>query len=361
VTARREPPRNRSLEWRWRGFFVSFVSVAFGVSGGLYLLALMIDPYDSVPFSPPADRYPVTAHVRYYNASLASSGRFDSAVVGSSTAMLLQPKELEAVFGGRFVSLAMPAASPYEQRRVLDLLSYTGTYDRTLIIGLDPSWCAPDGSPRLLQQMAGLTFPEALYDDIHWNDLPGFNRKTLQHARSQVLALLGLRVRHPRRPDGYRDFTLTFRTDHTPEAVRGRIYGESPWLLQRGGVEGPPRFPEIDALAERLSQLPDRARKIAFFVPFHVRHQVRDDGEQQRFWSACKEKASDVLGEVPNTLVLDFMIPSPITTEDLNYVDGQHYTTAVATDIARLLHAGADRPSERAEAYRVLADAGRPR
>ncbi len=160
------------------------------------------------------ERYPVTSHARPYNAKLARSGRFDSAVVGSSTSMLLRPTELNAEFGGNFVNLGMPAASPYEQLRVLDLLGYTGAYDGTLIVGLDPSWCAPDGSPRLLRQMMGQTFPESLYDDDIWNDLPPFNQKTLQHARSQLLALLGLRVRHPLRPDGYRDFTLTFRTDN---------------------------------------------------------------------------------------------------------------------------------------------------
>ncbi len=342
------------LQPAWRRFVLLLAGTVFGTSALIYSLVLIVDPYDSVPFSPRWERYPVTSHSRPYNAKLARSGRFDSAVVGSSTSMLLRPAELNAVFGGSFVNLGMPAASPYEQLRVLDLLGYTGAYDGTLIVGLDPSWCAPDGSPRLLPQMMGQTFPESLYDGEVWNDLPPLNRTTLQHARSQLLALLGLRVRHPLRPDGYRDFTLTFRTDNDLDSVRRRIYGEAPWLLQRTESEGPPRFPELEALADRLSRLPAATRKVAFFVPFHIHHQLREDAEQQRFWSGCKAKAAEVLGKVPNTVVLDFMISSPITTEDRNYVDAQHYTTSVATDIARHLHSGATHPDQNTPEFRVL-------
>ena len=65
------------------------------------------------------------------------------------------------------------------------------------------------------------------------------------------------------------------------------------------------------------------------------------DSEQEALWNACKSKAAHVLGAVPNTVVLDFMIRSPLTTEDRNYVDAQHYTTEVATELAALLHLGA--------------------
>ena len=61
-------------------------------SAVLYLVVLIVDPYDSVPFSPGWERYPVTSQSRPYNIKLARRGRFDSAVIGNSTSMLLHPK-----------------------------------------------------------------------------------------------------------------------------------------------------------------------------------------------------------------------------------------------------------------------------
>lgn len=352
-----DQPKDRApgqLDASWRPFVKLFVGSILGLTLLVYLIVLIVDPYDSVAFSPPWERYPVTSHARPYNAKLARSGQFDSAVVGSSTAMLLKPAELNAEFGGRFANLSMYAASPYEQVRVLELMSYGGAYTGTVIVGLDPSWCAPDGSPQLLKPMAGLSFPEWLYDSSRWNDLPPLNRQTLQHTRSQLLGLLGIRIRHPLRPDGYQDFTKTFRTDHDPETVRQRIYGETPWMLERSRHDAPPSYPELDALAGALGRFPDATLKLAYFVPFHVHHQPRAGTVQDELWTARKTKAARVLREVPNTVLLDFMIPSPITTEDSNYIDGQHYTTAVATDVAHLLHEGALTARTSPIEYRVL-------
>jgi len=341
-------------EFGWRTFARLLIGTALGVGLFVYLLVLIIDPYDSVPFSPGWERYPVTSQARPYNAKLARSGRFDSAVVGNSTSMLLHPDELDAVFGGRFANLAMVGASPYEQLRMLELMSFGLAYRGTLIIGVDPFWCAPDGSPRLLTPMLGHEFPKWLYDDNRWNDLPPFNKKTLQHARSQMKALVGFNIRYPLRPNGYRDFTATYRTDRDLASVRKRIYGEGPWALQRTNEQDPPSFPDIDALAAMLRRFPAQTLKIGYFVPFHAHHQAKPGSDQFALWNACKVKAAHVLGAVPNTSLLDFLIPSPITMEDSHYVDGQHYTTTVASDLARLLYAGVADPSETASEYRVL-------
>ena len=349
---------SRNTEAAWRSWARWFVASALGTCAFVYLLVLIIDPYDSVPFSPGWERYPVTSQSRPYNVKLARRGRFDSAVIGNSTSMLLHPKDLGEHFGGTFVSLAMVAASPYEQLRMLELFNRSHGNTRTLIVGLDPFWCAPDGSPRQLPPMIGFPLWEWLYDENQWNDLPPFNKKTLQHTRSQLRALLGLRIRYPMRPDGYRDFTLTYRTDRDPETVRERIYGEKPWPLERTRDEVAPEFPELDALARELARFPADTLKVAYFVPFHAHHQPDTGSEQEALWNGCKAKAARVLGAVPNTVVLDFMIRSPLTTEDRNYVDAQHYTTAVAKDLAALLHRGARSDGQDAELFKILAPAG---
>ena len=352
-----DDPTRGAGEPDWRSFTRALAGTTIGTSLLLYLLVLLIDPYDEFPLSPDWERYPVTSQARPYNAKLARSGRFDSAVVGNSTSMLLKPQELNKAFGGRFVNLAMPAASPYEQLRMLELMSFDETYTGTLIVGLDPFWCAPDGSARLLPPMVPFGFPDRLYDDDPWNNLPPFNEKTLQHARSQLKALIGHRIRYPLRPDGYRDFTATYRPGTNPETVRQRIYGEEPWPLERTKAGGAPAFPELDALANALRRFSPETRKIAYFVPFHVHHQAKPGTEQHRLWTACKVKAAKVLGTLPNTLVLDFLIPSPITMVDTNYIDAQHYTTPIASRLAGLLSLATRHP-EAADEYRVLNGAG---
>jgi hypothetical protein len=55
---------------------------------------------------------------------------------------------------------------------------------------------------------------------------------------------------------------------------------------------------------------------------------------------------------IPNTLAVDFMLPSPITEADDNYWDALHYRVAIADRIVRDLGA-ADR-GEASEDYRIL-------
>ena len=57
-------------------------------------------------------------------------------------------------------------------------------------------------------------------------------------------------------------------------------------------------------------------------------------------------------GAVPNSLLVDFLLPSPITEVDTNYWDVQHYRAEVADWLARDL-AAADR-GDKSDDYRVL-------
>ena len=48
---------------------------------------VVVDPYDSLAFSPPWKRYRVTTNERYAFPGLIRHGQFDSAVFGTSTIM----------------------------------------------------------------------------------------------------------------------------------------------------------------------------------------------------------------------------------------------------------------------------------
>ena len=72
------------------------------VSGVLYGAIVLIDPFNSIFFSLPVKRAPVTTNQRFAFPALARSPAFDSAIFGTSMTRLLKPASLNAKFGARF-------------------------------------------------------------------------------------------------------------------------------------------------------------------------------------------------------------------------------------------------------------------
>ena len=108
----------------------------------LFVAMLLIDPYDSGRFgwlgiAGVDDRDTYTA-----TASHARDAEFDSAVIGNSTAQLLDPAELSRATGMRFVQLYLTGGSPREERAVIDFFLRHHQRVGALVIVTDPSWCA---------------------------------------------------------------------------------------------------------------------------------------------------------------------------------------------------------------------------
>ena len=81
----------------------------------LYALVVAVDPWGSLPVSLPLPRVPISGNARFSFPALARSPAFDAAIFGTSTARLLQPAQLDPLFGARFVNLAMNSATAWEQ------------------------------------------------------------------------------------------------------------------------------------------------------------------------------------------------------------------------------------------------------
>src|SRR5258708_21082073 len=113
------------------------------IIGALLLFAVMIvvDPYDSGKFGLLGidgvdDRDTHTA-----TASRARDPRFDSAVIGNSTAQMLNPADLSRAAGLRFVQLYLTGGSAREQLAVLDFFLRNHQRVGALVIVADPFWC----------------------------------------------------------------------------------------------------------------------------------------------------------------------------------------------------------------------------
>lgn len=341
-----------SSERSWRRFLLTSTGLAAALALCLYAFVLVADPYDVLVFSPPAERAPVTKNRRYTVPGIARRADLDSFIVGTSTAMLLHPERLGQALGGRFGNLAIPAASPYEQQQVLQLIARRHPRLRTLLIGVDEVWCDPNGAAQFLGVGTLNPFPAWLYDDNPWNDLPPLTDRSLRHAGRQAATIIGWRPA-PYHRNGFHDFTASLFDAYDLQRARRKIYDQ-----RAAAAPLPPiaswRFPDLQQLGETLQGMPDHATKLLVFMPYHKAGQGRVGSKEQNRWARCKQQAADMARQVASSLVIDLMIDSAFTRSDSNYWDHKHYTAAAATQVEDWIAQAALQPTRNSDAYRLL-------
>jgi hypothetical protein len=311
---------------RLLGFALTLLVVAYG-------FIALVDPWGMLPLSLPLPRETVTTNQRFSYPMVARNPRYDSVVIGTSTARLLRPPVLDEAFGGRFANLSMNSGTAWEQSEILALFTRARAAPRTVIIGLDMVWC--ESGP--LRRLTPRPFPDWMYGANLWRGYAEIlNPFAAEEAGKQALSMLGLaRPRYGR--DGWADFLPDDRMYDAPRAAAG---------LVPPPPEGPPpggafEFPQLALLAERLAALPASTRVLLFLVPYHVSLQPRPGTVEAARWAACREGLVAAARARPGTVLADFMIPSAITREDTNYWDPQHYRIGIADRLARDLAAAA--------------------
>lgn len=334
--------------WSWSCVFKLFSWLLIGALGIAYLFVLVIDPYNALGWSPGWERRPVDERHRYFAPGLARMARFDSAVLGNSTAMLLKPNLLNAQLGGTFVNLGMPSATPYEQLRLLDVFLDSRSTLETVLFGIDGSWCyAHEPFPAFSGVGKLNPFPDELYDHNRMNNLPTLSLDMLTLSLRQLAVLLG-GAPPPYADQGWYRIVADDRS-YSLEEARRRIYLKDPQAEpdarpeSRMHTNGDPdawRYPDVLALENVLRKMPSASRKILMLVPYHVAF-LPKVGRYAPIWvEECKKRLHTVANGVPNTVLVDFMIPSEITTLDDNYWDAVHYREAIADELVRLLALG---------------------
>ncbi|WP_448202448.1 hypothetical protein [Azospirillum sp. sgz302134] len=342
----------------WTGFVTTLLLTAGGLVAALLLFVLLVDPYDNVPFSPPIERPLMDDNQRFLYPGLVRSGKFDSAVVGTSTSRLLQPAHLNDLFGGRFANLAMNSATAWEQYRIADLFLRSVKAPRTVIIGLDRVWCEPDADT---QRLTFRPFPPWMYDDDRWNDLAYLlNGKTLEIAARLVEYHLGLRP--PRLgPDGYEVFVPP-DSQWERGKVEAKIWGGPKRTITPAEPPYRPteeerqswRFPALSWLEELVSRLPAGARPILAFMPVHIAAQPQPGSQPWAREEECKARVARIASAHGAALV-DFRFPSRVTVDDANYWDNLHYRVGIADWIERsLADAVRERRDDPEGAWRLL-------
>lgn len=349
----------------WRAFLGTLLATAGAAGGAVFAFIVLVDPWDTVWFSPPLDRPPVTTNQRFSFPTLARQARFDSAIVGTSTTRLLRPVDLDPLFGAKFVNLSLNNGTAYEQARILEVFARHHPNARSVIFGIDAIWCAPGPErPRFTFR----PFPAEFYDDNRWNDLrQHFNLFAAEQAGRQFLTLLGWRPEKYGR-DGYTNF-LPPPEDYDLERARMNIYDSAlPIHRPPEDTAAAPSaaeraqwiYPSHRLIAEMLSRLAPQAKKILVFAPYHVFRQPVPGSREAAQWDECRRRLVAIAAAAANAHVLDFMIPSDITRDDRNYWDPLHYSVEVAGRIARLIGEGVESRRSRPDLYRYLGPSPAP-
>jgi hypothetical protein len=338
----------------WRRFFRLAAGTAALLVVVIYAFVVLVDPFNTLPLSPPADRVQVASNARFAFPSLARSQQFDSAVFGTSTARLLRPVVLNPEFGGHFANLAMNDSTVYEQSRLFGVFVRAHPAPRSVIFGLDVRYCATGDT---YQMLTPRPFPEWMYGGSRWR---GYAEMLNLYAVQEAGQLFGIMIGIKQPTFGRDGYTSFVPPDSQYDPARVAMH------LREGGPDIPPgersgapstwRFPALEQLRADLVLLPDETRRILFFVPYNHVLLPPSGSPAAIAWNECKRRVAMLATEMPNTLAIDFMRPGPITNVDDNYWDALHYRVAIADRIAHDL-AAADH-GETSPDYRLLTPDG---
>jgi hypothetical protein len=287
--------------------------------GGLLLFAFMIavDPYDSGKFGLLGidgvnDRNTHTAV-----ASFARDASFDSAIIGNSTALLLDPVELSRATGLRFVQLSVTGAAPREEFAVIDFFLRHHQRVGAVVIGADPSWCVHDSAG----PWPG--FPYWLYDNsllAHAARLISW--PAIEHAFQRVAIGLGLRRRM--------DPTGAFNLEDVWPAGEFHEINRPKDPPPAATIAGRDIFPEVSQLDEVIKKLPVDVA-VVVVVPPTVATTVAQPGTVA---AAEREACNAALGRTvagrPHSNFINYRVDNTMTRDRANFVDFIHYRPNVA-------------------------------
>ena len=296
----------------------------------LYAFAVVIDPWNALPLSPPLPRVPISSNARYSFPALAREARFDSAIFGTSTSRLLQPRQLDPLFGTRFVNLAMNSATAWEQVQLLRVFLRAHPAPKVVMIGLDAAWCAG-----FVEKLTPRPFPAWMYGDDRWAGYRDMlTPYAVQEAANQFAVMVGWK-----RPtyglDGYTRFVPP-DSQYDPARVAAAFARWAVPDARPATAQDIYPLPGLDLLRPALEMMPKTARVILYFPPINVQQQGVPGSRAAAGWAACKAAVIGVARR-SGAEVLDFMIRSGLTSSRANYWDPLHYRQAVAAQLAVLL------------------------
>jgi hypothetical protein len=347
----------------WKAFQLAGLAAAAVTSLLILSTLAIIDPYRVFSFSPSLDRQPLAAQRGLSVAGLARRPEYDSAVVGSSTAQIMRPTDLNGLLGGHFVNLSLWGGTAWEQKLAAQLFARHHPSARTVLLGIDSYWC----TGAILARPPSHLFQEWMYRQTSPADIPRlFHMASLWDSREQLDYIRHLR-KSTADPDGFEN--IFAQVPYSLSRARENIYGtpepKPVPSIDEAEVEKLSKthpYPNLVYLREILDALSPSTAKILYFVPSHIYGLNASGADTVAMFEGCKVGVREVAKRYPNTLVLDFMIDSPLTRNDQNFWDRSHIGIEAGRRVAELIasvrQVGNDNPDSTRVLFRSPAGTG---
>ena len=286
----------------------------------LFAFVIAVDPYDSGKLGlfgihGVADRNTLTA-----NASRARDASFDSAIIGNSTALLINPTTLSQSTRLHFVQLSVVGGSPREELAVLDFFLRQHGHVGAVVIGTDPSWCVheqnnkPRPFPYWLYGRSRLVYAGAL-----------FSGAAIEHAIQRVQIGLGKRQRSD--PTGTFDsedswpvgeFRDTNRPADPPPAESATLRDVFPW---------------VSKLDEVIRNLPSDVPVVVLVPPTEASVVARPGTPEAADRQVCNAALKRIVAGRPHSNFINYRVDTALTRDRANFIDYIHYRSKIAAKL----------------------------
>jgi hypothetical protein len=282
----------------------------FGAGALLFVLLLLIDPYDTGRFPSFGLVGVRDRSMRTANASRGRDPHFNAAVVGNSTAQILNPYRLSELTGLRFIQLSIPQTGPREQLEQMRwVLAHHANYG-ALVVVPDLLWCSHNPDLPLREP-----FPFWLYGSDTDYLANVFSSKAIDRSVWRLQIALGLDT--PVDPVGYTDYIRGQRPPFEPLPTGPPV--------DTSETQGRRPFPWIDQLHTLISGLPQSARVVVAIPPVYVAYLSAPGSKDAAAIDACKAALKDAVADRSQGTFLDFRVDVPEVHDIGDFVDFVHY------------------------------------
>jgi hypothetical protein len=278
---------------------------------------IVVDPYDSGKFGLLGidgvnDRDSHTA-----TASRARDANFDSAVIGNSTALLLDPVTLSKSTGLRFVQLSLVGAGPREEFAALDFFLRHHLHVGALVVVTDPSWCAHDRAPPWEAFPYWLYGKSSLRYAVRLMTWPAIERAFRRLS-------IGLGLSQRMNPTGAFNSDDVWPSGEFHEANKPKDPPPAATVAGRG------IFPEVSLLDDVIKKLPVGVA-VALVVPPTFWTTVAQPGTVAAAEKdACNAALRQIVTGRPHSNFINYRVDNAMTRDRANFVDFIHYRPNVA-------------------------------
>lgn len=308
--------KTRPTNW---GDLAHLIGATVAILAGAFIYLLVSDPYGRLGIRSSA-KVPNLAE-RELAVSRALDAQFDSAIVGNSTTIPMQPEVLDPLTGQRFVSLSMSGSGPRVALAAARFFLRHHQNAKTVIIGLDDGWCTKGAD---LDETH--PFPSELYgSDLEYLAWLATHTswETLKVARAKAGS---------NRLDGYHPYDEVFRAHDFDNPVIVLEHLNRAIRPVQARYSTPYRFEPPEMLRDLIAET-HGISFVLFWTPRYLTILPVDGTSAAEADGACKRQVAELAG--PHVKIVDWSGPRPENLDPANFYETNHYRDSYALKIER--------------------------